>query len=49
MWPIRVMFFDKFPRTGGRNKISRKDVLHEVEKKVEEDINFCIVNPDYLT
>lgn len=49
MWPVRVMFFDDFPRIGGRNKITRAGLLEEVKKRVEKNINEAIVNPDYLT
>lgn len=48
-WPVRVIFLEDFPRKGGRNKISRKELLCEMEKKVHQNVNEGIVNLDYLT
>ena len=36
-WPIRVFFYEKFPRHGARNKVSRKVLVQEVHDKVAED------------
>ena len=36
-WPIRVFFYEKFPRHGPRNKVSRKALTQDVYDKVAED------------
>ena len=45
-WPVRIFFYDTFPLYGARNKISRKDLLKDVESKVAEDADAGICDND---
>jgi len=46
-WPVRVFFFDKLPRHGSRNKVSKRTLLTEVTKLIDEDFHVNLVFDDW--
>jgi len=46
-WPLRIFYYDEFPRHGNRNKTSRKTLTAEVAERVRLDVHAGLIQDDY--